>query len=112
MAQFPEREWKKLRKIRDRALSRFCARSLAKIRAKVEGDDAGNEHEAFLGICRLVRKQNRELADLFDDWRRSTALVTLMGWAKAGVITEEEFQSFAEETKESVRAFVKPKFHK
>jgi len=111
--QFPEREWKKLRAIREKALSRFCVRALAKITSRIEKADLEHEaHKNYLAVYKLVHRQDKQLGDLFDDWRRSTALLTLMHWAKHGVITEEEFDSFEDPTKETVCALVKPKFFK
>ena len=76
-----------------------------------EVDPDGDAHATFLAICRYVHDQNVELGDLFDDWRRSTAITTLMLWAKAGIITEEEFAAFSAETKEFVHARVEVRFY-
>jgi len=74
-------------------------------------DIHGEAHATFLAICRLVAIQNRELGDLFDDWRRSTAIFTLKLWAEAGIIAQEEFAAFSEDTKELVYATVDVKFY-
>jgi hypothetical protein len=112
MSNIPEREWKKLRAIRERALSRFCIRALKRVATQIEGSDLEQEaHESYLAVYRLLDKEDDQLAGLFNDWRRSTAYMTLMKWAKAGIITEEEFLSFDEDTRTRVLSIVKPRFH-
>ena len=112
MQSIPERDWKVLRRIRDDALYRFCVRKNNGVCDFVANADIhGEAYEAFLGICRYVATQNRELGDLFDDWRRSTAIRTLRLWAEAGIITEEEFAAFSEDTKDLIRAMTEVKFY-
>jgi len=112
MGQIAERDWKVLRRIRDDALHRLSVRMLSGVRNMVsEVDLNGDAHSAFLSICRYVHDQNLELGDLFDDWRRSTAITTLMRWASAAIITEEEFADFSVETKELVRSMIEVKFY-
>ena len=112
MRPIPERDWKVLRRIRDDAVHRFCVRINNGVSDYVSyADIHGEAHEAFLGIFRYVATQNRELGDLFDDWRRSTAIRTLKLWAEAGIITREEFAAFSEDTKELIRAMTEVKFY-
>ena len=112
MRPIPERDWKVLRKIREDALHRFCVRINNGVCDFVSNADIhGEAHETFLAICRYVMTQNRDLGDLFDDWRRSTAIGTLKLWAEAGIITQEEFAAFSEDTKELIRAMTEVKFY-
>jgi hypothetical protein len=72
----------------------------------------GEAHDAYVSISRYMDEKSKELGNLFDDWRRSTAFTTLMFWAKAGIITEDEFMAFSEETKAIINEIVDVKFFK
>ena len=113
MSSFPESDWKKLGAIRERALSGFCARALDGVRTKIQRSDLENDaHNSFLAVYGYIDGCDTELNRLFNDWRRSTALRTLMGWAQSGIVTEKEFESFSENTKTLVREFVEVRFFK
>jgi hypothetical protein len=96
-----ERDWKRFRQLAPVALERFCGRVLAE--AKGVADAPGlSSHERYLKLYKLMREQDRELASAFDDHRRSTAKVKLARICSLGLLTEEEFGSFSEETRELV----------
>lgn len=98
----PESDWKLLRRLHPIALDRFCASAL---RECAEVASAGEEtnHERFLTLCRLVAERNHNLADAFDDMRRSRAWERIAGMRVLGVITDEEFQEFSEQTQTTVQ---------
>jgi hypothetical protein len=111
MQQFPESDWKKLRAIRESALNRFCVRALKDIKMKLRACDLENEaYKGYLTVYKTVKRQDKKLSELFDDWRRSTAIHTLMMWAQSGIITEKEFEVFSDETKSRVLSFVEARF--
>jgi hypothetical protein len=111
VSSFPESDWKNLREIRERALSRFCTRALDGVRTKIQRSDLQNDaHNSFLAVYRYIDSRDKELGRLFNDWRRSTALRTLMGWVQSGIVTEKEFESFSESTKRLVRELAEVRF--
>ncbi len=106
MNSFPESDWKKLRALRDDALNRFCARALNGTQKKLANSDNDNPHKAYLNVYRYLDGQDDELGSLFNDWRRSTALITLTGWVQANLVKDEEFEAFTEQTKTSVKTLI------
>ncbi len=112
MPDFPESDWKKLRDMRDKALNRLCARILTNIEIRCRLERAsGSPHKAYGQIYALVRDSDKIVAELFDDWRRSTVLWVLCGWVREGLLTRDEFECLSEETKNSVRSRVKVRFY-
>jgi hypothetical protein len=108
MSQFPEPEWKKLRAIREKVLNRFCVKALAEVKDILEKSDLENQaHKAYLATFSSIRDSDKEVANLFNDWRRSTASMTLLKWMEFGLLTENEFDSFSDEIKERIRKFMK-----
>ena len=105
MKRIPERDWRKLREIREGARNRLCARILEDLKAKIEEADLEEgAYKAYLAVYEDVKKHDKKVARLFDDWGRGSAYFSLAAWTKAGIVTEEEFEAFSDDTKECVRA--------
>lgn len=101
MPDIPERDWKLLRELNPLALERFCERVLSKAAKLADPSDQSN-HERYLKLYRMIQKQDRALADAFDDHRRSTARIKIMQIYSLDLFTEEEFSRFTEETRQFV----------
>src|SRR4051812_47626913 len=96
--QILESDWKLLRQIYDTAFDRYCERAVSEIQVLASGP-AASHHERFLAVSRRVRELRKEMADAFDDLRRSTALFRLASLRSLGLRTEEEFAPFPPETR-------------
>jgi hypothetical protein len=108
---FPESDWKKLRAIREEALARFCRGALRDLKAMLDSADReANPHATYLAVYKHVHAQDDRLSELFDDWRRSTAIFTLMRWAGAGILTRREFESLSEGTRAVVQELMEVRF--
>ena len=99
-----EHDWKLLRKLHEVALQRFCDRVLSEYRGVLD-DVTQSPHARFLHIFELTRTRNRELADAFDDLRRSRALHHLFAMRRLGVITDDDLAHFSAETRSTVAGF-------
>ena len=100
----PESDWKTLRKLQPVALDRFCRRVLDECRAVCD-NDSKTSHERYLDLYRLLRTRDKELADAFDDMRRSVALLRLVTMYRRDLLTEEEVARFSPETRKLVTQF-------
>lgn len=98
-----ERDWRVLRELCPVALDRFCGRVLSEVGRLAAGPESGG-HRRYLEVFDLIRRRDRELADLFDDLRRSTALIRLLHMQSHGLLTEEEWARFSPETRELLRS--------
>jgi hypothetical protein len=111
MRSIGESDWKKLRAIRPCALERLCTETLDGLRLQLEPRQAKETaHETFLAVFEYLGRRNATTADLFDDWRRSTALLALGRWLEAGVVSREEFETLSEETRALMGAIAEPRF--
>jgi hypothetical protein len=88
MRKLPESDWKKLTGIKEKALARFCRRVLIQVHSKSTPEHLELAHQTYLELYRFIDENDELLADLFDDWRRSTALTALMGWLSHGLVTK------------------------
>jgi hypothetical protein len=84
-----EADWKLLRKVHPLALERFCARILAEA-ANLATSDQGSAHERYLALYKLVRDRNSDVADAFDDMRRSRAIFRIAQMHRLALLSEDE----------------------
>jgi hypothetical protein len=100
-----EPDWKVFRQLQPLALDRFCQRVLAEV-GRLAADANKSHHERYLAVFKLLQGRDKELADAFNDPRRSTALVQLARIQFHELLSAEEFARFSPETRASVETFL------
>jgi hypothetical protein len=103
--QIGESDWKLFRQFQPIALARFCERVLSEV-GLLASDTRKGSHERYLALFKLIKQRDSELADAFDDMRRSTALLQLARIRSQNLLTEEEFARFSPETRDVVQFFL------
>lgn len=83
------------------ALQRFCQRTLDEVRS-VASDRTAPPRELYRRVFRLVNARDNELANMFDDVRRSTMLVRLLAIYREGLLEPDELVRFSEGTRERI----------
>jgi len=101
LRNIPERDWKRLSKVKPLVLERFCQQILNDA-VKVATAPTGTPHERYLKLYKFIGDQDDEIAAAFNNHRRSTALINIPHLRSHSLFTEEEFQGFSEETKEII----------
>lgn len=96
-----ESDWKLLRQIYRVPLERLCQRILKEIDA-VSADSTKTYHQRYLEIFDIIQRRNKDIAMAFDNMRRSTALTQLAIIYSKGLLTQEEFLRFSQETRSIV----------
>jgi hypothetical protein len=99
--RIPEADWKIFRRLRVLALERFCERVLAEIDG-VRTDSRKSSHERYLQIYRLIERRDQELAQAFNNPRRSAAIMQLAALCQHRLLNEAEFLGFSEVTRQTV----------
>ncbi|GMV92102.1 MAG: hypothetical protein AMXMBFR82_18800 [Candidatus Hydrogenedentota bacterium] len=102
--QIPERDWRQFKLVHAELLERFCARVLEEIAVAVTSTD-GTAHERYLRVSKLIEERDGELANAFDDFRRSTAEIQLIIMRRMGLLTDADLESFSEQTRKRIRSF-------
>ena len=97
-----ERDWKVLRDLKPVLLDRLCTRIMDECR-RVMDDDARTPHQRYLTLFETIRDRNDELADAFDDMRRSRAIQRLAWMRHLKLFEGDEWERFSPETRETVR---------
>jgi hypothetical protein len=95
-----ERDWKVLRDLKPVLLDRLCTRIMEECR-RVMDDDAMTPHQRYLKLFETIHDRNEELADAFDDMRRSRAVARLSNMYMLDLFTPDELARFSPETRDS-----------
>ena len=103
MKAIPERDWKLLKSMKPRVLSNACARILNAVESVIQKRGGGN-HEAYLKLWDLLKKEDASIAFMFDDFKRSTAFFKLAAWHRHGLVSESDLALFTEETRNIIKA--------
>ena len=104
MRNIAERDWKKLRDMKDDLLQVACGRILDKA-AKLVAQRKDTDHKTYRALWKMLREEDREIALMFNDVKRSTAFFKLATWYSRGLIDNDVLQQFSAETRESVLLF-------
>ena len=96
-----EADWKVLRRVHPLALERFCGRALGEIE-RIMHYGALSHHGRYVEIFNLMQRRDGDLARLFDDPRRSRELTMLAHMRSDGALTEEEFSSLSQRTRNAL----------
>jgi hypothetical protein len=65
-------------------------------------DETKSSHERYGTLYSSIKDQDKEIAAAFDGFSRSRAPIQLLNWKSHGLITEEEFTEFSDETRQWV----------
>ena len=103
--EIDESDWKWFRQVRGIALQRFCDGVLAEIEA-LSQETTRSSHERFIAVYNLIQERNGELADGFDNPKRSAMMVQLVFLRARKLLTDDEFFLFRRETCETVTALL------
>ena len=98
-----ESDWQHLRSIKAIALDRLCARILKQV-ARSSNAPGKSNYERYLAVYRLIERRDRDIADAFNDLRRSTALNSILAMHRLGLLTAKEIAGFSE----GVRQWLQP----
>ena len=103
MSGILEKDWKIIRAIKDEKLNAVCADILDEIDREIKNKEEKN-HKIYLNIWSIVNTRDKDVADMFNDLKRSNAVYKLALWYKNGYLTDKELNEFSEETRSTINA--------
>jgi hypothetical protein len=74
--------------------------------SRLVADESKTSHERYLAVFKLIKQRDRQVADAFNDFSRSTALRQLAAIQLHELLSEEELASFSPETRNTVQALL------
>ena len=103
MNAIAEKDWKLLRSMKDEKLNLACEQILERVGSEINNKGDEN-HKAYLEVWKKVQSGDNNIAAMFNDLRRSNAIVKLAAWKRNGLLTESELNGFSKETQSAVLA--------
>ncbi len=100
-----EADWKVLRQLHEVALNRFCQRVLLDVES-IAIDGSRTPHQRYLALYEAVQRRDKEMAQVFDNPRRSTAFAQIAALRSRDLLENEEFLRFSEEVRALVELFL------
>jgi len=100
-SDFPESDWRRFKEVHTRLLDRYCSRILEEV-AGATRDAGGSAHDRYLKVYKLIEEHDKQMANAFDDFRRSTAVMQLGIMRRMKLLTDEELSLFSEQTRTRV----------
>ncbi len=101
MRHIPESDWKKIRDMKNQVLSISCDKIFDQI-DQISCKRKDKEHESYLELWKLLNKEDKKISIMFDDLKRSNAVMKLASWKHYGLISDEQMSEFTHETQQIV----------
>ncbi len=89
--------------MKDAKLNQLCEQILVSVGSVVI--NKGNEnHKAYLDVWEKIQAGDSDIALMFNDLKRSNAVLKFPAWKRYGLLTEGELSGFSEETQSIIKA--------
>jgi hypothetical protein len=95
-----ERDWKTFKKLRALALERLSQQIMDEVQA-ISSKTGATAHEKYLEVYRHTRERDKDVADAFNRFSRSTALLSLRIIRSLNLLTDSELSGLSDEAKRS-----------
>ena len=97
-SDIPESDWRRFKEVHTKLLERYCSRILEDVADAARGSE-GSPHDRYLKVYKLVKERDKQMAQAFDDFRRSTAVMQLGIMRRMKLLTDNELSLFSEQTR-------------
>lgn len=99
MDKIPEPDWKVFKRQHLVLHERFVEAELETLNHLFE-DREMSPISRFESLADAVKKSKKRESELFDDYRRSTAVLHILKWMDAGLLSEKEFLEYSAEVRD------------
>ncbi len=102
MQHIPEKGWKHLKALQGNLLAAACERIFDKI-DRISLARKGREHESYLELWKMLHDEDADISLMFDDLKRSTAMMKLASWKAHNLLSDQDLEGFTQETQNRIR---------
>ena len=96
MTAILEKDWKRFKELHLELLERHCKQTLDLLIEAIHSEKS-THHAAVLEVGKIVHTRDREMSVLFDDYRRSTAILQLIVIRRQGLLVDSDVVGFSPE---------------
>ena len=100
-SDIPESDWRRFKEVHAKLSERYCCRILEEVAAASQGAE-GSAHDRYLKVYKVIKERDKQMANAFDDFRRSTAVMQLGIMRRMKLLTDEDLALFSEPTRTRV----------
>lgn len=97
-SDIPESDWRRFKEIHQKLLERYCCGVLEEVTAAIQKPGV-SAHDRYLKVYKLIQDRDEQIANTFNDFRRSTAVLQLAIMRRRKLLTDEELSLFSEQTR-------------
>jgi hypothetical protein len=97
-SNLPESDWRLFTKIHNKLLEQYCEQILEDVRT-ASRSAASSSHDRYRKVYDLIHQRDKQMANAFDDFRRSTAVMQLAVMRRMKLLTDEDLGKFSEQTR-------------
>ncbi len=101
MTSIPEKDWKMLSALKENLLNSACETIFQRIE-QLSSTRKGREHATYLELWKLMNQEDKVIAEMFDDLKRSNAVFKIAALKHHGVLTDEQLALFSQEIQDKV----------
>jgi hypothetical protein len=105
MKDLPESDWKKFNGLLEIAMQRYFERATEEMKRRVTAEHAPAK-DRFWDAFEYAQKQRRRARELFDEYRRSTALIQLALMRRDELLTDEELMPLTQATRQFIQGLL------
>jgi len=105
MSNSHEKDWKLFRKLQSELTAKACDLIFRKVE-KVSQNRTGNEHQSYLDLYDLIKKEDDKLGEMLNNPTRNTLDLKILALRKYKVLSDEQFQMFSEEKQERINRII------
>jgi len=101
----PEKDWKTFRDMKKLLLQTQCQKALERIR-RILDRPTTDAYAAYLSIFKAIEEEDKIIASMFDDHRRSTAFLSILSMVQHGLLSKDDLKRFSPETQERIETVI------
>lgn len=95
----PESDWRRFKEVHTKAEERYCERILEEVAAILSRPAPEGAQARYVKLYRLIKDRDKQMANAFGDYRRSTAVMQLGIMRRMKLLTDDELSLFSEPTR-------------
>src|SRR5262245_21214454 len=97
----PESDWRRFKELHQKLLERYCRQILEEVKSASQSSE-GTWYDRYRKVYQLIDEHDNQMANAFDDFRRSTAVMQLGIMRRMKLLTGEELRVFSDQTRRAV----------
>jgi len=97
----PEPAWQQLRAFKERKLNDAC-KGILQATSSAIACDSYTPHQAYRKVLEILASGDRDIAEMFNDLKRSNAVRKLALWRTHGLLTDEDMAQFSKKTRAQI----------